>query len=285
MPWCSNRQPAENCPFVAVPHALEPTYAVACERCVDLTRFYHVEETKKRRTELMLLTDAYRDHYRDAYHILCAADEVESERRTMIHAQMDFAKLKKRMNGIAARELRGKSGHRGRIDYAFLGGATHFGDICRFDTAEALCPRIYELCDSAGLTSAALKAFCDTALAQGEYVLACPSPDRPSELKHVLLPERGVALITSDERTPYTGKAYRRLRIDAMANENLSRTDKAKLRFIRRMERELRAEATEKLKDAKRAHDELERAYHACVDFDAVSELANTEIQRLLQKV
>ena len=266
------------------PHALEPTYAVVCERYVDLTRFYDVEAAKQKRTELMALTDAYRAHYRDAYHILRAADEVGAERRASLHAHMDFAKLDRRMRSIAARELRGKHTESGGVDYAFLGGMTHKGDICRFDTVEALCPRVYALCDSAGLGNGALQMLCAMAVEGGERVLACCDPDRPAELQHLLLPGRGVAFVTSNERISYEGETHRRIRLDAMAEASISRAEKAKLRFLRRVERELRAEAVAKLADAKRAHDALESVYNPMVDFDGAYELAHTEAQRLIDR-
>ena len=58
------------------PHVLEPTYTVASERYVDLTRFYDVDAAKARRAEIVALSDEYRAHYRSAYHILRAVDEV-----------------------------------------------------------------------------------------------------------------------------------------------------------------------------------------------------------------
>lgn len=266
------------------PHALEPTYAVACERYVDLTCFYDVERAKKKRTELMALTDAYRAHYRDAYHVLRAADEVGAERRESLYAHMNFAKLNRRMRSIAARELKGKCAESGSVDNVFLGGMTHKGELCRFDTVEALCPRIYELRDSAGLANGALQMLSAMAAEAGERVLACRNPDRPAELQHLLLPERGVAFVTSNERITYGGEAYRRIRLDAMAEEMIGRAEKAKLRFLRRVERELRTEAVEKLADAKRAHDALEGVCNPLVDFDGVYDLAHKEAQRLLQR-
>ncbi len=266
------------------PHVLEPTYTVASERYVDLTRFYDVEAAKARRAEIVALSDEYREHYRSAYHILRAVDEVASERRTALHAQMDFAKLARRMNAILSRELRGEGSGSGRVDRAFLGGLTHRGDICRFDTAGILCPRIYELNDSAGLGAEMLKAVCEVASERHFDVIACPDPDRPRELQHVLIPEKGVAFITSNARIPYEGKPYRRLRLDAMAEEKLTRAQKAKLRFARRVETSLRDEAVSALANAKRAHDALENAYHPCVDFEGVTALAEQEIRRLLKQ-
>ena len=80
------------------PHVLEPRYAVACERYVDLTRFCDVDAAKARRAEIIAQSDKYRAHYRSAYHVLRAMDEVASERYTALHAQMDVAKLRRRAN-------------------------------------------------------------------------------------------------------------------------------------------------------------------------------------------
>ena len=244
---------------------LEPTYAVASERYVDLTRFYDVDAAKARRAEIIALSDEYRAHYRSAYRILRAMGEVESERRTAMHAQMDFLKLRRRTNGILARELRGEGTGSGRVDRAFLGGVTHRGEICRFDTVEALCPRIYAIIDSAGLGNEMLETVVQAAQAKHFDIIACPNPDRPRELHHVLIPEKGLAFITTNARNPYDGKPYRRLRLDAMAEEKLTRAQKAKLRFTRRVEASLLDEAVGALSDAKKAHDALETL---CLDRD-----------------
>ena len=217
-------------------------------------------------------------------HVLEPTYAVACERRTALHAQMDFAKLRRRVDAILARELRADGQGSGRVDRAFLGGLTHRGDICCFDTAEALCPRIYALSDSAGLGAQALRAVCEAAAEKRFDVLACPDPDRPRELQHVLIPERGLAFITTNARIPYEGKPCRRLRLDAMAEGALTRTQKTKLRFARRVEASLREEAVSALASAKRAHDALENAYHPCVDFDGVTALADEEIARLLKE-
>ena len=170
--------------------------------------------------------------------------------------------------------MRGRGAKRGRVDYAFLGGVTHKGELCRFDTADALCPRVYELLDSYGLAAKVLERVRDTAAGAGY--------DRPRELQHVLIPGAGVAFVTSTARLPYSGEAYRRLRVDAMAEAKLTRAEKAKLRFTGRIERALRDEAVEALSRAKSAHDALEAAYNPCVDFDGVYALAAEEAKRLM---
>lgn len=75
-------------------------------------------------------------------------------------------------------------------------------------------------------------------------------------MQHLLLPARGLAFITTGEGLRYEGKPYRRLRVDAMAEEKLTRAEKAHLRLIRRVRRALEAVAS--LARAKRGHDALE---------------------------
>lgn len=264
------------------PHALEPTYAVACERCVDLTRFYDVAAVKARRAELRALTDAYRAHYRDAYRLLRAAEEAAQERRALLHERFAHDALRRRIDALLSRELRAAGRGSGRVDRAFLGGVTHLGDLCRFDTAAALCPRLYLLDDSAGLAASALLQIADAARARGDDVLLCPDPDRPRLPAHVLLPARGLAFVTTNARCPYDGPTpCRRLRLDAPALSALSRAEKTRLRFLRRVEDGLREEAVAALARAKSSHDALEACYRPCVDFSAVTALADEEIARL----
>lgn len=262
---------------------LEPRYAVACERYVDLSRFCDVGAAKARRAEIIAQSDKYRAHYRSAYHVLRAMDEVASERYTALHAQMDVAKLRRRANAILAREFRGEGEGSGRVERIFLGGLTHRGDLCCFDTVEALCPRIYVLCDSAGLGDELLQSAARTAREKHFDVIACLNPDRPREWQHLLIPERGLAFVTTNARIPYEGKPYRRLRLDAMAEERLTRTQKAKLRFMRRVEASLREEAVAVLASAKEAHDALEALYRPCMDFSGVTALADEEIARRIK--
>lgn len=270
--------------YVSCSHVLEPSYTVATERYLDLTRFYDVEATKAARAEIIAHSDAYRAAYADAYRVLRAVDALVSERRAAVRAAMDFDRLERRIGSILRRELRGRATRRGRVDHAFLGGMTNQGELCRYDTVDALCGKVYELADDYGLAAKALEHIRDAAADTGYDVLACPDPDRPRELRHVLIPALELAFITTTTRLPYPGKPYRRLRVDAAAVGGLSRAEKAKLRFTGRVERLLREEALDTLRRAKREHDALEQAYNPCVDFDGVYALAAEEARRLLRE-
>lgn len=264
------------------PHVLEPRYPGAAERYCNLGRFCSVSGAQAQRAEIIRLCDAYRASYAEAYRLLRAMTAVEDERRVAVCKRFDTAALLRRTEGIAARELRGKPTKDGTLHRAFLGGVTHEGRLVRFDTVRTLCPRVYALEDSCGLAVPMLETLCKAASALGETIVLCPDPLRPQKPQHLLLPGRGLAFVTEQEALHWNSKPYRRLRLDAAAESMLSRGERAKLRFIRRISRALEEEAVDALRRAKVQHDTLEALYNPLMDFDGVSALADEEAARFL---
>lgn len=143
---------------------------------------------------------------------------------------------------------------------------------------EALCPKVYELEDSYEQAGPLLAALCEEAARRGYDVVACPSPEEPGRLEHLLIPELGVAFVTSRPGMAYPGKPYRRVRLDALSHPE----NKARLRFRARMAGVLREEGIAALQEAKAAHDLLEGVYNPYVDFEGVRAQAALEAGRLL---
>ena len=73
----------------------------------------------------------------------------------------------------------------------------------------------------------------------------------------------------------------RRLRLDAFAQRELSREERAALRKRKKESRALLSAATETLAQAKALHDELEAVYRPHVDFSGLDALAEEHIRRL----
>ena len=154
-----------------------------------------------------------------------------------------------------------------------------FGSISdKFDSVEALCPKVYELEDSYEQAGPLLAALCGEATRRDYDVTACPSTEEPGQLEHLLIPELGVAFVTSKPGMVYPGKPYRRVRLDALSHPE----NKARLRFRARMTGVLREEGIAALQEAKAAHDLLEGVYNPYVDFEGVRAQAALEAGRLL---
>ena len=260
------------------PHVLEPVYPAAVDRYLDLGQFYDISAAKRDAEAVKTYTRCYQAAYRKASHSLKAAREVELENISEGTAVMDTARLERRIDGVISRELRGRGGERGKTTRRFLGSITHKGYVWRFDSVEALCPRVYELTDSLEQAGPALAQLYHAAVEKGWDVITCMAPEAPERIEHLLIPSLGLAFVTTRPGMEYPGKAYRRLRLDAMAEVE----NKARLRFRSRMAAVLRQDGIGALKEAKTAHDALESVYNPYVDFDGVRELAALESGRLL---
>ena len=159
----------------------------------------------------------------------------------------------------------------------FLGGVTWKGVLCQFETVDALCKRVYELADTYGLAHSMLTHLAAGALAAGHDVIVCPSPLFPDRMEHLLIPSLSLAFVSASP--------YRRIRLDAMADAELLRRNKARLKFSRKVSAALVEEAVDSLAQAKAMHDELEGLYNPHVDFDRVYQTAQAITDELTARL
>ncbi len=252
------------------PHVMEPTLPGVVESYVNLGRFYDHAALAPLREEIEGATVGYQSHYKRAYRCLTAAAQLMEDDRALLLTPALEAKLAKRARGILGREVKKTGREPGSAVQRFLGAVSCQGQVCLFDTVDALCRKVYELSDSYGLAAGMLTALAAGAMAAGYDVIVCPSPLFPDRAEHLLIPELGLGFVTSSPALAYPGRPYRRVRVDAMADGDLTRKYKARLKFSRKVSASLLDEGIAALAQAKAEHDELERFYNPHVDFDGV---------------
>ena len=123
-----------------------------------------------------------------------------------------------------------------------------------------------------------LELLRQAAVRNGWDVILGMAPEEPGRTEHLLIPELGLAFVSTRAGMEYGKKPWRRMRVDALAQPE----GKSRLRFQQRMASLLREDAVSALKEAKRFHDKLEDVYNPYVDFDGVRALAALETGRLL---
>ena len=266
------------------PHVVEPKEPGVLERYVNLGACYDTAALKSIRGELREAMEGYGACYRRAYRCLRAAEEIRADLRSVLITPEVEARLRRRAEGILSREGKKTGGEPGRAVQRFLNAVSCRGELCLFDTVGALCSRVYELWDHYGLAHTLLTTLAAGAMAAGYDVIVCPDPLAPERILHLLVPALSLAFVTSSSELPYEGKRpYRRLRLDAMADQDALRTGRARVRFARRVVRALVEEAVEDLAQAKGMHDALERLYNPHVDFEAVHTQAGRIAGMLLE--
>ena len=249
------------------PHVVEPKYPGVVESYVNLGNCYDREGLRMVAAELKGCMKGYKGCYQRAYRCLTGAAQLAEDDRTILLTQELESRMARRARGILSREM-GRRRQDGRAVQRFLGGVTWQGP-CGTKLL-LLCERIYELSDSWSLAHSMLVQLSAGAMASGRDVILCPSPLCPDRLEHVLVPSLSLAFVSAAPSDPWPGKPYRRIRMDTMADQELLRRNKARLRFSRRVQAALTEEAVSALAQAKGMHDQLEAVYNPHVDFERV---------------
>ena len=267
------------------PHVVEPKYPGLVESYVNLGNCYDRAGLRSVAAELKGCMKGYKGCYQRAYRCLTGAAQLAEDDRALLYTPELEAKLARRVRGILSREVKGTGAEDGRAVQRFLGGITWQGTVLRQNTVTSLCKRFYELSDSWGLAHGMLVQLSAGAMAAGHDVILCPSPLRPDRLEHLLIPSLSLAFVSAPPLEPWPQKPYRRIRVDAMADPELLRRNKARLRFSRRVRAALTEEAVDALARAKEMHDQLEALYNPHVDFGQVYGIADGIIRHLEERL
>ena len=262
------------------PHVVEPRFPTSIDRYVNLGQFYNVAAAKERRQDIICHTRTGAAAYQRAYRAFGAARQMEDSAAALVLEGLDAGKLLRRTDGIIGREMRGK-GSGGGDAFRFLGSLTCQGPIWRFDSVRTLCPKIYQLQDTYGLAAPMLQRLHAAASVRCFPSIVCPDPEHIERIQHLLLPELGLAFVTSREGMACTCPVYRRVRLDAMVDAAHYKRYKSRLRFSSRVAGALREEGLDALREAKAAHDQLEAVYRPYVDFKGVDQLVHEELARI----
>lgn len=254
---------------------VEPKYPGVVERYVNMGECYDKQALWPLRQEIMNCMSGYKGCYQRAYHCLGAAAEIMEDQRSALLTDPLSQKLAKRARSILNREIpRQKARQPGQVKQRFLSAITHKGPVCLYGTALAQCGRAYVLTDNCGLAHELLIHLLAGATANGYNVVACPDPMAPDRLAHLLIPQLGLAFLTSTADLPFPGEPGRRIRLDTATEGEVLRRSRPRLRFAKKVSAALVEEAVSSLAQAKAMHDDLEAIYNPHVDFGLVERLA-----------
>ncbi|MBP1757883.1 MAG: ATPase [Firmicutes bacterium] len=255
------------------PHVIEPSYPGALGHYINLGKYYDRKALRSSGEELVRLTKAYKSCYTRAYQCLRAAREIRRKGEQVFLTNTAISKAEKRADGILSRELRKKVGGHGKEVRRFLSGITCEGILSLHETVYSQCKRVYELQESCGLASVMLNRIREGALVAGYDLVVCPLGEDPEKLAHILIPELSLAFVTTVGGETLGKRPYRRIRMDTIADRELLKEHRSKLRFSNRMADELVKDGIRELRGAKAFHDQMEALYHPHVDFKGVDKL------------
>ncbi len=263
------------------PHVVEAQYPGVVEEYLNLGVFRGRAGLVAKRDEIALKMNENKACFERVTGCLQAARMLLDDIRYTVSDPPAREKIARRVRGIIAREIRPGEGLKRRNIY--LSGITPQGVVVHWDTVKSLCGRVYEIHDNYGMAHELLSPLLTAAVEAKQEIYACYHPMGPAgRLEHLLLPGLDLAFVTSTDQLPYDGEVFRRIRLDACLNQAALRARRTWLRFLRKTVTALTEDATETLARALACHDEIEGLYRPHIDFDSVTEKAQSVADALL---
>lgn len=261
---------------------MEPAYPGVLAHYINLGDLYDRKGLRPHAAEFVRLKKRYQDCYTRAYQCLRAAKEVRRNGEKECSSPTALAKVSKRAKGILSREIRRKKGQKASVKKHFLGAITCQGLLCLYESVRCQCKRIYEIQDHGGLAHELLRELKDGIVEAGYDVTAFLSPEDPTRLEHLMVPELSLAFVSTLPHEPLEKRPYRRVRMETMADKESLKENRSKLRFANRIAGELMEDGIRELQKAKAIHDEMEETYRPFVDFAGADRMTKALIEEIL---
>lgn len=232
------------------------------------------ENMENRRAMLDALKSAKAKAYEDAYASLSGYCNTVNRLLSLIPFNSEH--FSQRAYGIFKRESVKKHG-KGKVLYRFLDCINGNGFSTLWTTVHSLANKIYVIEDDYSLAADFFKRLEQSFSSAGYMVYSCLSPLFPDQVRHIIVPQLGLAFVTSDSLSKYNDEAFRRVHTSSCIDKIAYRATRQKIRLFQKISEEFLKDSVDSLKNAQIAHRELENLYLPYLDTTALDELIKSE--------
>lgn len=267
------------------PHIINPKYPEACEVILNVADQCDREKLTLLKEEIVRLTDLNSATYQRVYRYIGAVSALLSDSYRLAYDCCDATKASVFGAQMASRLMRDKH-CTGEETVRFLSAITPKGLVHYTDTLSNICERVIAVEDEYGAVSRLiLSSVRMMALERGYDIITCMSLFAPDDkIEHIIVPQLKLAFTTRNRwlKAEVTDRIIHARRF---CNVSLLHQKRQRLSFNRRAAAELVTAAVDTLTQAKSIHDELEKIYVDCMDFDALNRRKEQVITELKKRI
>lgn len=267
------------------PHTLEPQYPGVSETIIDLGEFRDDEQLRLNAGEIIKKTKLCSAEHRKCVNFLAAAESINEDTRRMVIGTLRREKLIKFAVKLAQTEFGTISDKSGTEHRRFLSAVTPLGNAVFLDTFLNACEKRIVLDDNFGVASSMIINILRTTCTEcGHDSFCCFSPFDPDHRpEHLIIPELSLGFFTSDRIHPFDGEAHLCVDCRRFLDTDRLKEHKNRIRFNRKAGDEMLNEAINKLINAKKLHDELEKYYISAMDFRQIKKKGDEIIENIFK--
>lgn len=262
------------------PHLCEPKFPGAKDEMINLGQFWDSQKLQGARSEIEAFSEQITACFARAYRYLSAAGSVTEDLSSQAKRYTDLERLRSFARNTARTKCRAKRGCATLLP-RFLSAFAPQGSIVNRDTVYTLAQSVYVLDDPYHLSDVFLDTLLGSVAETEQTVYVCYDPLLPTRVKHVILPDCGVALVTSDSFHLFEPQRAYRIRLERFTQTN--ERIKESRRTANKLTNACIRLALEALREEKAYHDDLEEFYVEAMNFGKMNAYATKFVKKLFE--
>lgn len=261
------------------PHVCDPEYPGAVQEIVNMGDCWDGDKLRACKDELIAADSEYRQFHARCRKCLAAAAAVLADTRAISDSALNLPKLDGFIKRLAKKILPAKSVGEGKLVCRRISAVTPKGYLTLIPEGDT----IYLLGDDFYSGSEYfLRSFASLAVKKGLTAEVSVCTVHADEFfEHLRIPELSISFISSNpiNRTAPAEKIF--VNFDRFYDKQMLFVRKNRLKFNKAAANDLVDEAVTALKNAKAAHDELEKFYIDAVDFSKSEKIYKTLCKKI----
>ncbi len=253
------------------PHVMESRYPGAREEILDLGIFWNAAMLEERFHEIKALSDEKAETFASVYQYMSVASSLRRERNRLLRSCTIEDKLRKAI----ARMMKNFEGGENVTPHIRQIGSVGMKGVTMLPTYETMAESRWQISDVRGLRSAVFEEILQQALQKGCAVWI--SRDYTGEVEALYFPDVALAITCGGDAEG----ADRILNTDRFVCRERLTAQRARLRFLMRMESETMERVAELFSEIKQRHFALEQIYGEAMDYDGLGRLTQDLITKL----
>lgn len=265
------------------PHVVDPINPGAVDEVLNMGLCWNEEGFKNYRQLIMDTNKKVGKTFRRAYRFFGAAKDIYEDWYTFNTEALNINKLNLLKEELKNEILTNPVSKLGFDRHLFATAFTPNGVVTFIENLIEGYKNVYVLKGDPGTgKTSVLQYLYEEANKRGYNVEVFHTPLTPDRIEHVLIPELGVAIVTSNEinNLDLKGKVYN---MNNLLNQNFIDKNKEEIEEVRKTFFMLLNKGLACINSAKALHDELETGYIPNMNFDKVNEVSEDIIKKLLK--
>ncbi len=211
-----------------------------------------------------------------AVRFLSTVQSVKADTARLSCEAVNTDKVERFVSRFVKREFGAYSSHFGREYFRMLTSFTPNGIEFPQSTLVSMCPKLYCIDDKTDFISSLLiSQIRENALICGFDVISLISPLKTEKSpEHIIVPELGLGVITSNECHKYKGDCFKRISSTRFLDSEKIKKHKTRIRFNITAEKELLNQAYYLIGKACESYEEYRKIYSRSVDKSRIEEIA-----------